>query len=399
MLDVACGIGVNLRFLATRQTEPCRTPSYNLSRRVNGGGPIRAGEARWQQINFPSGSVRRGRSPGLMARNFRPGPFRLESFAWRSFASACTIRLNLDPKLERIMHRRRLLSVGIWAMTASSRPGLAWAQTPTGSGFSDGYAIGDGARLYFVRSGEGPLMLFLHGHPDSWALYEPQINEFSRDHLVIAPNLRGYPPSDAPDSVEAYAMPRLLGDLHGLLNHLDRKRCILVGNDWGGYVGWVFASAYPGRVERLIILNAPHPAIFLREVRTNPAQIRASQYERAFHTSRPPYPPWHNYYRADPIKVPLSMAESAAMEMPDLAAHFFAGVGMPPAATSLRLSVPTLVIWGLSDSAMLSGSLDGLEEYVHELTVVRIADAGHYPMRSHPGLVNQSIRNFLRQPN
>ena len=190
-------------------------------------------------------------------------------------------------------------------------------------------------------------------------------------------------------------MPRLLGDLHGLLDHLGRERCILVGNDWGGYVAWVFASAYPGRVERLIILNAPHPAIFLREVRTNPAQIRASQYERAFHTATPPYPRWYNYYRADPIKVPSSMAESASMGMPDLSAHFFAGVGRPPAATSLRLSVPTLVIWGLSDLTTLSGSLDGLEEYVQYLAVVRIADADHYPMRSHPSLVNQCIRNFV----
>jgi len=295
------------------------------------------------------------------------------------------------------MDRRRLLSVGIWAMAASSRLGFAGAQTAAGSEFSEGYAIGDGAWLYFVRSGEGPLMLFLHGHPDSWVLYEPQIREFNRDHLVVAPNLRGYAPSDAPDSVEAYAMPRLLGDLHGLLDHLGRERCILVGNDWGGYVGWVFASAYPGRVERLIILNAPHPAIFLREVRTNPAQISASQYERAFHTATPPYPHWYNYYRADPIKVPLSMAESAAMGMPDLSAHFFAGVRAPPATTSLRLSVPTLVIWGLSDPTTVSASLDGLEEYVQDLAVVRIEDAGHYPMSSHPGLVNRAIRNFVHR--
>src|SRR6476646_11061962 len=191
------------------------------------------------------------------------------------------------------MDRRRLLSVGIWAIAASSPLGLAAAQTAIGSEFSEGYAIGDGARLYFVRSGEGPLMLFLHGHPDSWALYEPQIKEFSRAHLVIAPNLRGYPPSDAPDSVEAYTMPRLLGDLHGLLDHLGRERCILVGNDWGGYVSWVFASAYPGRVERLIILNAPHPAIFLREVRNSAAQIQASQYEREYNNVAP-YPSWYN---------------------------------------------------------------------------------------------------------
>jgi len=282
-------------------------------------------------------------------------------------------------------------------MAASSRLGLASAQTAIGSELSEGYAIGDGARLYFVRSGEGPLMLFLHGHPDSWALYEPQIKEFNRDHLVVAPNLRGYPPSDAPDSVEAYAMPRLLGDLHGLLDHLGRERCILVGNDWGGYVGWVFASAYPGRVERLIILNAPHPAIFLREVRTNPAQIRASQYERAFHTAAPPYPRWYNYYRADPIKVPSSINQAARMEMPDLPARFFAGVGKAPETASLRVRVPTLAIWGMTDPALLAGSLRGLEDYVQDLTVVPIDDAGHTPMRSHPDLVNRAIRDFIRR--
>jgi len=150
-------------------------------------------------------------------------------------------------------------------------------------------------------------MLFLHGHPDSPALYELQMRAFSRDHLVVAPTLRGYAPSDAPQTVESYAMPHLLGDVHGVLDHFGREQCILIGHDWGGYVSWVFASAYPQRVRRLIILNAPHPAIFLREVRTNPAQISASQYERVFNTAFPPYPVWYNYYRADPIKVPASV--------------------------------------------------------------------------------------------
>jgi len=305
--------------------------------------------------------------------------------------------LQFNPKLEFIMDRRQLLSAGMWTV-AASQGAVAWAQTAAGIGFSDGHAAGDGVRLYFVRSGEGPLMLFLHGHPDSWSLYEHQFREFSRDHLVVAPNLRGYPPSDAPDSVEAYTMPRLLGDLHGLLDHLGRERCILVANDWGGYVAWVFASAYPKRVERLIILNAVHPAVFMREVRTNPAQISASQYERELRAAAPPHPAWYNYYRADPIIVPASLADSAAMETPNLSAHFFASAGRPPETTSLRLSVPTLVIWGLRDPAMLPGLLHGLEVYVQDLTVVRIDDAGHYPMSSHPGVVTKAMRDFVMRP-
>jgi pimeloyl-ACP methyl ester carboxylesterase len=125
----------------------------------------------------------------------------------------------------------------------------------------------------------------------------------------------------------------------------------------------------------------------------------ASQYERAFHAAPRPYPHWYNYYRADPIKVPSSIDEATAMEMPDLSARFFTGTIRPPATTSLRLRVPTLVVWGMGDSTILSGSLRGLEEYVEDLTVVRFDDAGHYPMRSHPGPVNQVIRNILRRSN
>jgi epoxide hydrolase 4 len=277
---------------------------------------------------------------------------------------------------------------------AATWPTAGLAQQPE----SNGYAIGGGARLYFVRAGEGPLMLFVYGDPDGVALYEMYVKEFGRDHLAVAANIRGYAPSDTPETVEAYAMPRLLGDVHGLLDHFGRDQCILVGNDWGGYVSWVFASAYPSRVRRLIVLNAPHPALFLREVRNNPAQIRASQYERAFHAAVPPYPAWYNYYRADPIKIPASVAESPAMERPDLAMHFFTGVSRLPATSSLRVNVPTLVIWGLRDPALLPGCIDGLGDYVEDLTFVRIEDAGHYPMISHPGVVTKAMRDFMMRP-
>jgi pimeloyl-ACP methyl ester carboxylesterase len=304
----------------------------------------------------------------------------------------------MRPVLRRFVDRRHLLRLGARLSIATVASAAFWPRSGASqSALVEGYADGDGARLYFVQGGEGQLMLFLHGHPDTWTLYRNQLAEFSRDHMVVAPNLRGYPPSDRPEAVEAYAMPRSLGDVLALLRHFGREQCILVGNDWGGYIAWVFASAYPGRVERLIILNAPHPAIFLREVRNSAAQIQASQYEIDHNTAVAPYPSWYNYYRADPIKVPSSISDAAHMDMPDLAAAFFAEVAEPPATTSLRVDVPTLVLWGMQDPVCLPGQLDNLHDYAPNATVVRIEDAGHLPMQSHPMLVNRAMRDFLRR--
>jgi pimeloyl-ACP methyl ester carboxylesterase len=294
--------------------------------------------------------------------------------------------------------RRHLLTVSARLSLAAFASATIWPHSGAcQSGLVEGYADGEEVKLYFVQEGEGELMLFLHGAPDSWAIYASQLAEFSRDHMVVAPTLRGFAPSGQPEAVEAYAMPRLLGDVHALLRHFGRKQCILVGNDWGGYIAWVFASAYPDLVERLVILNAPHPAILLREIRNNPAQIEASQYERNYYAAIAPYPAWYNYYRADPIKVPSSIADAARTEMPDLAAHFFAGVAEPPASTSLRVDVPTLVLWGMRDPVGLPGLLDKLQDYAPNATVVRIDDAGHLPMQSHPILVNRAIRDFLQR--
>jgi epoxide hydrolase 4 len=236
--------------------------------------------------------------------------------------------------------------------------------------------------------------VFLHGFPDSWSLYRPYLLEFGEDHLAVAPNLRGVRPSEQPEAVEAYAMPRLLGDLHGLLDHLGRQSCTLVANDWGAYIAWVFASAYPDRVERLVVMNGGHPALLLRDFRTSRAQIAASQYER--HTAPQPAP-YRAYLEADPIKVPASLEAAADLPAPDLAAAFFGGVARRPASTSLVVEVPTLVIWGMQDPFQLRGLLVGLDAYVRDLTLRRIEDGGHYPMQTHPELVTQAIRRFLRR--
>jgi pimeloyl-ACP methyl ester carboxylesterase len=132
----------------------------------------------------------------------------------------------------------------------------------------------------------------------------------------------------------------------------------------------------------------------LRLVRNNPAQVHASQYERDYITARAPYPAWFNYYRADPIKVPPSVAEAANLEVQDLAAQFFAGVAETPVSMSLRVDVPTLVLWGMHDPVLLPSQLDHLGDFMSLGVVVRIENGGHYPMRSHSELVNRAIRDF-----
>ena len=190
-------------------------------------------------------------------------------------------------------------------------------------------------------------------------------------------------------------MPHLLRDLQGLLDHFGREPCILVGNDWGGYLAWVFAAAFPSRVERLVIANAPHPAVFLREVATNPKQIAARQFERAYHAPGAVCEGGCKWFLADPIKVPASVEGGRDLLTLDLAAHFFAGLEVEPATSSLAVRVPTLVIWGMRDPDLLPGLLDGLADHVAELTILRVPNAGHFVMEEQPELVNQAIRRFI----
>lgn len=259
----------------------------------------------------------------------------------------------------------------------------------------EGKAEGDGIELFYVVGGEGKLILFLHGHPDNWFLYEPYLREFGRDHLTVAPNLRGYPPSDQPDTIDDYKMRHFLEDIHRLLDHFDRESCILVANDWGAQFAWVFTSAYPDRVERLVIMNSGHPALLLRDYRNSPEQIEASQYERFAHLEPMPY---SAIIEADPLRVPASIEKAASMPIPDLGQEYFQDVAREPVTTSLKITVPTLVIWGMQDPAQLPGLLDGLEDYVSDLTILRLEDAGHYPMQSHREEVIDAIRQFISSP-
>lgn len=138
----------------------------------------------------------------------------------------------------------------------------------------------NGIRMHYVTAGRGPLVLLLHGFPEFWYAWRHQIPVLAEHFTVVAPDQRGYNETDKP--TWGYEVDVLVADALGLIDALGHERALLVGHDWGGAVAWAMAIAHPQRVERLAILNMPHPAVFARHLRTNPAQQRRSWYAGLF---------------------------------------------------------------------------------------------------------------------
>ena len=120
----------------------------------------------------------------------------------------------------------------------------------------------NGINLHYVSEGAGKLMLMLHGFPEFWYSWRHQIKEFASDYHAVALDLRGYNDSDKPASLSAYQMSEFIQDIKSVITGLGYEDCILVAHDWGGAIAWNFAYAYPEMVEKLIVLNIPHPAKF-----------------------------------------------------------------------------------------------------------------------------------------
>jgi len=295
----------------------------------------------------------------------------------------------------------------------------------------DTYVSVNGIRLHCVTAGKGTLILFLHGFPEFWYEWKNQLTEFGKDHLVVAPDLRGYNLSDKPDDVENYRVDVLVEDVRQLADHYrNGKKFILVAHDWGGAVAWAFAIAHPEYLRKLVMINAPHPAIFAKLLTSDPAQQKASQYMLLFRSSQAEsvlsaneyailtevvlgeglktgaftaedkaeyLKAWSqpgaltgglNYYRASRIGPPAP--PQIAAEIGPSTANF----GSDPGQMTVR--VPTLVIWGEKDTALTIRNLDGLGEYVPQLTIKRVPDASHWVVHEKPAEVNGYIREFIQ---
>lgn len=295
-------------------------------------------------------------------------------------------------------------------------------------GSIDHYADINGIRLHYVSAGNGPLMLFVHGFPEFWYAWRAQLPEFARDHQVVAPDLRGFNLSDKPAEVKAYRPAVLVEDLRQLILHLGHSRCVLVAHDWGGAVAWNFAAQHPEMVEKLVIINAPHPVTFARELCHNPAQQAASQYMLLFRSDKAEaVMRADNFRRLEGMIVDWRGGDGAHFFDEATRTHYHEAWSQPgalsgglnyyraspmhpptadspgPAALALNreaftVSRPTLVIWGERDHALLPALLDGLDELVTDLRIERIAEGSHWVVHEFPDRVNALIRGFIETP-
>ena len=268
-----------------------------------------------------------------------------------------------------------------------------------------------------------PAVILLHGFPESHRTWRGVVPDLARDHFVLAPDQRGYARSSKPAGVENYTPDRIVADLIALTDHVGIKRFTLVGHDWGGAIAWMAALQRPERVERLVIVNAPHPFVFQRSLFDDPDQRAASQYITRFRDTsidaglvgaglekflgstfvqhitgaiagedKAAYlDEWSqpgamtamlNWYRASSVIVPKPG------ETPDRPAFLSAPFPPFPPVTQ-----DTLVIWGMRDTALLPVQLDGLADLVPQLTVEKI-DAGHFVPWEKPEAVVAAMRRW-----
>ncbi len=285
------------------------------------------------------------------------------------------------------------------------------------------FAEVNGVKLHYAFNGKGKLIMFLHGFPEYWDMWKAQLTEFGKDHLAVAPDMRGYNLSSAPSDVKLYRARVLVEDIRQLAEHFGQKKFTLVAHDWGGGVAWSFAMMQPQYLDKLIIINAPHPGTFERELRNNPEQRKASSYMLFFRS-----PEAEKKLAEDNYSVLLKLAfgeiiKSGVLKEEDIQGYIKAwsqpgaltgglnyyratnvdalenleeALKKPPIADLLpKIMTPTLVIWGEKDTALLTGCIEGLDKYVPNVTIKRVPDASHWIVREKPDLVNKYMREFI----
>jgi pimeloyl-ACP methyl ester carboxylesterase len=269
-----------------------------------------------------------------------------------------------------------------------------------------------------------PVLVFLHGFPEAAFAWDEMLEHFAESgYRCIAPNLRGYEKSSQPKEVEQYRSKYVMQDIAALLQLQGGPIECLVAHDWGGASAWSVANKMPHLLKKLAIINSPHPGMFLRGLKSSPTQqaassymnflirpdaeelLRENDYRRLFNfltiegvdyswltddLKQKYREVWDmsltgnlNYYRASPLRPPREGDPAAA------------AIDVP--RESFTVDLPTFILWGMNDPALPSELVDGIEEYISDLTLERVPGATHWIVHERPQFVAERLGAFLRR--
>ena len=264
--------------------------------------------------------------------------------------------------------------------------------------------------LHVAELGSGPAVLLLHGFPAYWADWQAQMQALAyAGFRALAPDLPGYGQSGQLPNVLDYRLPLLAADMGGLISALGLSKVHVVGHDWGGALGYCVASQYPELVDRLVVINAPHPAQ-IRSALRHFEQLRRSWYALMFQV--PWFPEWLVCRRL-PMSFsmrglavrPDAFSEAdverylAAMRLPGVARaalSYYRAEYRAPTQDPWLVSQRTLLLWGEQDLALSARVLlPDLARHVPDVRVARFADAGHWLHHDLPEVVNRHLIEFL----
>jgi pimeloyl-ACP methyl ester carboxylesterase len=282
------------------------------------------------------------------------------------------------------------------------------------------YVTANGLRFHYVENGpqDGPPVLLLHGFPEFWYSFRYQLGALGQAGFrVFAPDLRGYNHSDKPLGVTSYSADKLLDDVLALTHAFGYKKLTLLGHDWGGVLAWATASspAHQHIVERLIVLNAPHPAAFLH--RLSPQQVRRSWYILFFQLplipeyvlSKKGYTNLRRRLKGS-AHVPGTFTEAdldrfiEALDRPGAltaALNYYRAMRLPTSRNLLKGLVPvaakTLLIWGERDQALGKELTYNLTRWAPNLRIEYLPDSSHWVQQEQPEQVNRLLLEFLHE--
>lgn len=266
--------------------------------------------------------------------------------------------------------------------------------------------IGD-IDIHYVSEGDGPLVVLLHGFPESCFSWRKQVPALAAAGFrAVAPDLRGYGESSKPEGIDSYRLTEIVKDIAGLITQHGGV-CNLVGHDWGGYVAWYLAMLHPELVSKLVVMNAPHGSALSRVMKKSMQQRLRLAYQLFFNLPVIP----ELFWRAFGPMLMRRLGSFTAAEVDEYAREW-----KKPGAIRAMLNyyralrrhrrdlrslmrpirVPTLFIFGERDPVFMRETADGFGEWVPDLRVERIPEAGHFVQTDAAERVNALLVDFLR---